>query len=61
VRRRVVATKYADLVEALYSGDDHVAIEAQVIFADGRSGTVKATLHLRDVTPVTAEVLARVS
>jgi long-chain acyl-CoA synthetase len=61
VRRRVVATKYADLVEALYSGDDHVAIEAQVIFADGRSGTVKATLHLRDVTPVTAAVLARVS
>lgn len=61
VRRRVVAAKYADLVEALYSGDDSVTIAAQVVFEDGRSGTVRANLHIRDVTPVATAALARAS
>jgi long-chain acyl-CoA synthetase len=61
VRRRVVAAKYADLVEALYSGDDSVTIAAQVVFEDGRSGMVRATLHIRDVTPIATAVLARAS
>jgi long-chain acyl-CoA synthetase len=61
VRRRVVAAKYADLVEALYSGDDSVTIAAQVVFEDGRSGMVRANLHIRDVTPVATAVLARAS
>jgi long-chain acyl-CoA synthetase len=61
VRRRVVAAKYADLVEALYSGDDSVTIAAQVVFEDGRSGTVRANLHIRDVAPVATAVLARAS
>ena len=51
VRRRFVAEKYADLVEALYSTDDRVTIEAQVVFEDGRSGTLKADLLIRDVAP----------
>jgi hypothetical protein len=37
------------LVEALYGADDHVTIETQVIFEDGRSGVLKAELLIRDV------------
>src|SRR5438552_431066 len=47
VRRLFVAEKYADLVEALYCADDRVTIETQVVFEDGRSGTLKADLLLR--------------
>jgi long-chain acyl-CoA synthetase len=54
VRRRFVAEKYADLVEALYGTEDRVTIEAQVVFEDGRSGTLKAELLIRDVAPEAA-------
>lgn len=60
VRRRFIAERYANLIEALYGDRDHVTIEAQVMFEDGRSGTVKADLAIRDVPPVAAEVLASV-
>jgi long-chain acyl-CoA synthetase len=54
VRRGVVAQKYRDLITALYHDDDHVAIEAQVLFEDGRSGTIRADLQIRDITPTVA-------
>jgi long-chain acyl-CoA synthetase len=49
VRRRIIAEKYAAIVDALYADINHVNIEAQVKFEDGRSGTVRADLKLRDV------------
>jgi long-chain acyl-CoA synthetase len=58
VRRRFVAEKYATLVEALYGADDRVAVETQVIFEDGRSGTLKAELLIRDVVPETPVAVA---
>lgn len=48
VRRRFIAEKYAAIVDALYSGAQRCAVEAQVRFEDGRTGTVRADL------PVTA-------
>jgi long-chain acyl-CoA synthetase len=54
VRRRFVAEKYKELIDALYGGVDEVAIEAQVTFEDGREGTIKADLAIRDVAPVAA-------
>ncbi len=51
VRRRFVAEKYATLIEALYGADDRVTVETQVIFEDGRSGTLKAELLIRNVAP----------
>jgi len=57
VRRGFITHKYGNLVEALYQADDHIAIEAQVLFEDGRSGVVKADLQIRDITPVAAEAL----
>ncbi len=54
VRRGVVAQKYGGLIDALYGDDDHVAIEAQVMFEDGRSGTIRADLQVRDIAPAVA-------
>jgi long-chain acyl-CoA synthetase len=49
VRRHFVTEKYAELVEALYSPDDRITVETQVVFEDGRSGTLKADLLIRHV------------
>lgn len=46
VRRNFVATKYADLIHALYSGKTEQFIETQVKFEDGRTGSVSATLQI---------------
>ncbi len=54
VRRRFVAEKYAALIAALYDGADHVDIEANVTFEDGRSGAIKATIAIMDVAPAPA-------
>jgi long-chain acyl-CoA synthetase len=48
VRRGFIAEKYAALIEALYSGVDHVKVEAQVTYEDGRTGTVRAEVRIRD-------------
>jgi long-chain acyl-CoA synthetase len=53
VRRAFIARKYAALIEALYSDRDHVKVEAQVTYEDGRTGTVRADVRIRD-----AEVFA---
>ncbi|HXG04409.1 MAG TPA: AMP-binding protein [Candidatus Binatia bacterium] len=49
VRRGHIARKYAALIEALYSQREHVAVEAQVTYEDGRTGTVRADVRIRDV------------
>ncbi|HHX88674.1 MAG TPA: long-chain fatty acid--CoA ligase, partial [Paracoccus sp.] len=48
VRRRIVEEKFADLIAALYDGRDSVYTETEVTYEDGRKGTLKATLELRD-------------
>ncbi|HEY7205786.1 MAG TPA: AMP-binding protein [Methylomirabilota bacterium] len=48
VRRGFVAQKYATLIEALYGGGDHVNVEAQVTYEDGRTATVRAAVRLCD-------------
>jgi long-chain acyl-CoA synthetase len=55
VRRRFIQDKYALLVEALYAGKREQFIETQVKFEDGRTGSISATLKIRDAkvfTPV---------
>jgi len=53
VRRGFIATKYAPLIEALYSDSGHIKVEAQVTYEDGRTGTVRADVRIAD-----AEVFA---
>jgi long-chain acyl-CoA synthetase len=48
VRRGFVTQKYAALIEGLYSGTDHVKVEAQVTYEDGRTGTVRADVRIRE-------------
>jgi long-chain acyl-CoA synthetase len=49
VRRGYIARKYATLIDALYSDRDHVQVEAKVTYEDGRTGTMRADLKMRDV------------
>ena len=46
VRRGFIGEKYATIVDALYSGADRCVVEAQVRFEDGRTGKVRAELHI---------------
>jgi long-chain acyl-CoA synthetase len=48
VRRRFIQDKYNVLVDAMYSGRKEQFIETMVKFEDGRTGTVAATLQVRD-------------
>jgi long-chain acyl-CoA synthetase len=52
VRRRIIAERYQSLVEALYSGAGTGQIESEVTFEDGRRGTMRAELRVRDVVTV---------
>jgi len=56
VRRNFIAEKYGDLIEALYSDKTHVSVEANVTFEDGRSGTIKADLAIRDAAATAMKV-----
>jgi long-chain acyl-CoA synthetase len=56
VRRGYIAQKYADLIEALYGGGEHVQVEAKVTYEDGRSGTIRADVRIRDVAAAVAGV-----
>ena len=49
VRRGYIAQKYAALIEALYGDGDRVPVEAQVTYEDGRTGTIRADVAIRDV------------
>jgi long-chain acyl-CoA synthetase len=48
VRRGFIGDKYQVLVDALYGGQSEQYIETQVKFEDGRTGSVSATLQIRD-------------
>jgi len=49
VRRGYIAEKYAALIEALYGDRDHVEVEAKVTYEDGRTGTLRADVRIREV------------
>ena len=48
VRRKIIGEKYADLIGALYDGSSSVSTETEVTYEDGRKGSIKATLDVRD-------------
>ena len=48
VRRGFIGEKYRAIVEALYAGDARCVVEAQVRFEDGRTGNIRADLHLHE-------------
>ncbi|MEM7472783.1 MAG: AMP-binding protein [Pseudomonadota bacterium] len=52
VRRRIIEEKYADLIAALYDGSARVSTETEVTYEDGRKGSIKADLEIRDARVV---------
>ncbi|TLP42795.1 long-chain fatty acid--CoA ligase [Cohaesibacter sp. CAU 1516] len=48
VRRRFVAERYDDLIEALYSDKAEQYTKTEVVFEDGRKGSIEATVRLSD-------------
>ncbi len=56
VRRKIIGEKFHDLVTALYDGSERVSTETEVTYEDGRKGSIKATLEIRDAKTVPVEV-----
>jgi long-chain acyl-CoA synthetase len=54
VRRRIISERYRSLVDALYSGAGSGRIETEMTFEDGRRGTIRAELLIRDVATAPA-------
>jgi long-chain acyl-CoA synthetase len=50
VRRGYIAQKYATLIDALYGAAHHVQVDAKVTYEDGRVGTVRADVRIREAT-----------
>ena len=48
VRRGFIAERYEPLIAALYDGSTEQEIETPVTFEDGRAGSLKATVKIRD-------------
>ncbi|MGF1445828.1 MAG: AMP-binding protein [Pikeienuella sp.] len=46
VRRRFIAEKFDDLVEALYGGAEEVTTQTEVTYEDGRKGAIRAILKI---------------
>jgi long-chain acyl-CoA synthetase len=49
VRRRVIAEKYARFIEALYGGEDEVAVATRITYEDGRQAEIQARVRIEDV------------
>ena len=58
VRRRFIAERYGDLIEALYDGSSECHVKTEVTFEDGRRGAIEADVRIVDVKPVPADQTA---
>ena len=51
VRRNVIREKYADIIDALYSGQDEVPVDTVITFQDGTTSRVQTSLKVVDMMP----------
>jgi long-chain acyl-CoA synthetase len=61
VRRRIVAEKYAGLIDALYSDAERVHVETAITFEDGRKGLIAADLKIEEAACAQAPALRKAS
>jgi long-chain acyl-CoA synthetase len=54
VRRGIIDQRYRQLIDALYSDQDRVAVRTEVTFEDGRTGSIRAEMAIRDMVPKAA-------
>ncbi len=50
VRRKIIADKFEDLINALYDDSSSIHTETEVTYEDGRKGKISATLQIKDAT-----------
>ena len=48
MRRKIIADKFEDLIDALYDGSSSIFTETEVTYEDGRKGKISATLQIKD-------------
>jgi long-chain acyl-CoA synthetase len=56
VRRRLVAQRYQEIVEALYSDQDELEIETTITYQDGRTALIKTRLHIEEIDDPTVSI-----
>jgi len=49
IKRTFVEERYKDLIDALYSGENELAVEAPITYRDGRTGTIKTTIKINSL------------
>ena len=49
VRRRLIAKRYQELIDALYGDNDSVEIETVITYQDGRTATIRTNIHIEQV------------
>ena len=49
LRREFIEKRYKDLIDAMYTGDKEVHVEAAVTYRDGRKGVVTTSVKVREV------------
>jgi len=51
VRRGVIAEKYGDIIDAIYSGRDRVHVDTVITFQDGTRSSIQTDLRVVDLAP----------
>jgi len=49
VRRKIIFERYQELIDALYSDNETIMVEAKVTFENGKEGIIKAELKIRTI------------
>ena len=49
VRRKFMEERYANVVDAIYSGQESYEVEAPVKYRDGRTGIIKTYINVKNV------------
>jgi long-chain acyl-CoA synthetase len=49
LRRTFVEERFKDLIQAIYSDQDDILVETEVVYRDGRKGLVKTNIHITNV------------
>ena len=58
VRRGVIQEKYQEIIDAIYSDQDHVHVDTLITFQDGTTSPIRTDLRLVDLAPETGVVEA---
>ncbi len=51
LRRGLLAERYADIIAAMYRGEQAVQVRAAVKYRDGREGVVETAVHVEELSP----------